>query len=156
MAEGSACGGALPLFVSGVGHFVRMEMFPSIVPPIFPQREFLVILTGIFELAGATGLLLTRSIRAGRDGYRLRSGAGIHAAVLSAVTRRSDPESAGRALSLLVAERGGDARGRGADAGHVPVSRQAARKHVFRGRPAQNLRLPADAETGTGGSWCGG
>jgi uncharacterized membrane protein len=54
---------ALPLFVSGVGHFVRMEMFASIVPPIFPQREFLVILTGIFELAGAIGLLLPRSTR---------------------------------------------------------------------------------------------
>lgn len=54
---------ALPLFVSGVGHFVRMETFASIVPPIFPQREFLVILAGIFELAGAVGLLLSRSTR---------------------------------------------------------------------------------------------
>ena len=54
---------SLPLFVSGVGHFVRMEMFAGIVPPIFPQREFLVILTGIFELAGAIGLLLPRSTR---------------------------------------------------------------------------------------------
>jgi len=54
---------ALPLFVSGVGHIIRMEMFASIVPPIFPQRELLVILTGIFELAGAIGLLLSRSTR---------------------------------------------------------------------------------------------
>ncbi|MGD0930403.1 MAG: DoxX family membrane protein [Candidatus Korobacteraceae bacterium] len=54
---------ALPLFVSGVGHFVRLEMFASIVPPIFPQREFLVILTGVFELAGGIGLQLSRSTR---------------------------------------------------------------------------------------------
>ena len=54
---------ALPLFVSGVGHFVRMEMFASIVPPLFPQRQFLVILMGMFELAGAIGLLLSRSAR---------------------------------------------------------------------------------------------
>ena len=54
---------ALPLFVSGVGHFVRMETYASIVPPIFPEREFLVILTGIFELAGAIGLLLSRTTR---------------------------------------------------------------------------------------------
>jgi uncharacterized membrane protein len=54
---------ALPLFVSGVGHFVRTEMFASIIPPFFPLREFLVILTGVFELAGAVGLLLSRSTR---------------------------------------------------------------------------------------------
>ena len=54
---------AFPLFVSGVGHFVRVEMFASIIPPFFPLREFLVILTGMFELAGAVGLLLSRSTR---------------------------------------------------------------------------------------------
>ena len=53
----------LPLLVSGAGHFVRTAMFASIIPPIFPQREFLVILTGVFELAGAVGLLLSKSTR---------------------------------------------------------------------------------------------
>jgi uncharacterized membrane protein len=53
----------LPLFVSGVGHFVRTAIFASVIPPSFPQREFLVILAGIFELAGAVGLLLSRSSR---------------------------------------------------------------------------------------------
>jgi uncharacterized membrane protein len=53
----------VPLFASGLGHFFLTKTFASIIPPIFPHREFLVILSGIFELAGAVGLLLGRSTR---------------------------------------------------------------------------------------------
>lgn len=54
---------ALPLFVSGLGHFVRTALFASIIPLISPHREFLVILTGIFELAGGIGLQLWKTTR---------------------------------------------------------------------------------------------
>ncbi len=49
---------ALPLLVSGVGHFTRTTVFATIVPPFFPYRAQLVLLTGVLEIAGAIGLLL--------------------------------------------------------------------------------------------------
>ena len=49
---------ALPLVVSGIGHFTRTAMFATIVPPFFPYRAQLVLVTGATELAGAVGLLL--------------------------------------------------------------------------------------------------
>lgn len=54
---------ALPLVVSSVGHFIRPALFASIIPSIFPHREFLVILTGVLELAGAIGLFLPKFTR---------------------------------------------------------------------------------------------
>ena len=55
---------AIPLVVSGIGHFARTAIYASIVPREFPHPEFWVILTGIFELAGAIGLLLPETTRA--------------------------------------------------------------------------------------------
>ncbi len=49
---------SVPLLVSGVGHFVRTALFAGIIPPIFPHRELLVLLSGVLEIAGAIGLLL--------------------------------------------------------------------------------------------------
>jgi uncharacterized membrane protein len=49
---------ALPLLVSGFGHFARTAMFASIIPPLFPYRSQLVLVSGAMELAGAMGLLL--------------------------------------------------------------------------------------------------
>ncbi len=48
----------LPLVVSGVLHFSRTALMASIIPPFFPDRPQLVLLTGAFEFAGAVGLLL--------------------------------------------------------------------------------------------------
>jgi uncharacterized membrane protein len=48
----------LPLMVSGVLHFTRTALMASIIPPFFPDRPQLVLLTGVFEFAGAVGLLL--------------------------------------------------------------------------------------------------
>jgi uncharacterized membrane protein len=50
--------GVLPLLASGVLHFTRTALMASIVPPFFPDRPQLVLLTGVFEFAGALGLLL--------------------------------------------------------------------------------------------------
>ena len=54
---------ALPLIVSSLGHFSRAALFASIIPPVFPHRELLAILTGALELAGAVGILLPRFTR---------------------------------------------------------------------------------------------
>lgn len=48
----------LPLLASGLAHFARTALFAGIVPPFFPYRPQLVLLTGAMELAGAIGLLL--------------------------------------------------------------------------------------------------
>ena len=58
---------ALPLLVSGIGHFARTAMFASIIPPVFPHREGLVLVSGVLEFAGGVGLLIpifTRSASA--------------------------------------------------------------------------------------------
>ena len=50
---------ALPLLVSAVLlHFFRTDLTASIIPPVFPARQFLVLLTGVCEIAGAVGLFV--------------------------------------------------------------------------------------------------
>jgi uncharacterized membrane protein len=49
---------ALPLLASGVAHFTRTALFATIVPPFFPFRSQLVLLSGAMELVGAIGLFL--------------------------------------------------------------------------------------------------
>jgi uncharacterized membrane protein len=44
-------------------HFTRTALMASIIPPFFPYRPQLVLLTGILEFAGAVGLLLPTFIR---------------------------------------------------------------------------------------------
>jgi uncharacterized membrane protein len=56
--------GVLPLLVSGVAHLVMPAAMAQIIPPVFPTRTLLVILSGLAELAGAGGLLLRRTQRA--------------------------------------------------------------------------------------------
>jgi uncharacterized membrane protein len=52
---------ALPLLVSAVFlHFLRTRVTASIIPPFFPERMFLAVLTGIFEIAGSIGLFVPR------------------------------------------------------------------------------------------------
>jgi uncharacterized membrane protein len=51
---------ALPLLVSAILlHFFRTDLPASIIPPAFPARHFLVLLTGGFEIAGAVGLFVS-------------------------------------------------------------------------------------------------
>jgi uncharacterized membrane protein len=55
----------LPLLVSGIFlHFFHASLTAGIIPPIFPEHLFLVITTGIFEIAGAIGLFIPRLRRA--------------------------------------------------------------------------------------------
>jgi hypothetical protein len=55
---------ALPLLASGVLHFTRTALLATIVPPFFPHRSLLVLVSGVMELAGAAGLLLPAVTRA--------------------------------------------------------------------------------------------
>lgn len=59
-------GGALAglFLVSGVMHFVRPQVFESIVPTRLPNRRDLVHLSGAAEVACAAGLLIPRTRRA--------------------------------------------------------------------------------------------
>ena len=45
-------------FFGGIAHFLFKSSEMSIVPPWLPNPELLVIVSGIFELAGAVGILL--------------------------------------------------------------------------------------------------
>jgi uncharacterized membrane protein len=54
---------ALPLLASGPLHFTSTALFATIIPPFFPYRPQLVLLTGVLELAGAIGILLPRFTR---------------------------------------------------------------------------------------------
>ncbi len=49
---------ALPLLVAGVAHFARTALLAAIIPPFFPHRFQLVLVSGVMEFAGAIGLLL--------------------------------------------------------------------------------------------------
>jgi uncharacterized membrane protein len=45
--------------VAGVGHFTHTAGFERIVPPYLPSPRVLVYVSGIFEILGALGILLT-------------------------------------------------------------------------------------------------
>jgi uncharacterized membrane protein len=52
---------ALPLVASGVLlHFFRTSVTASVIPPAFPARPLLVVLTGLLEIEGAIGLFVPR------------------------------------------------------------------------------------------------
>lgn len=55
-----AVGLAAMFFVTGVAHFAPplRNRLVAIVPPALPAPDFLVSVTGVFELLGAVGLLL--------------------------------------------------------------------------------------------------
>jgi uncharacterized membrane protein len=56
---------ALPLIVSGVLlHLICVQLTASIIPPAFPARSLLVVVTGLLEIAGAAGLFLPKARRA--------------------------------------------------------------------------------------------
>jgi uncharacterized membrane protein len=50
-------------FIGGIAHFAFTRAEMSIIPPAFPDHRLLVLISGVFELLGAFGLLLwsTRS-----------------------------------------------------------------------------------------------
>jgi uncharacterized membrane protein len=61
--------------VGGIGHFAATELEMRIVPLYIPWPRATVLLTGLFELLGAAGLLLRRT--------RLAAGLGLFALTIA-------------------------------------------------------------------------
>jgi uncharacterized membrane protein len=51
-------------FIGGIAHFVATDVETSIVPPWVPWPRSMVLVSGVFELLGAAGLVWPRSRRA--------------------------------------------------------------------------------------------
>ncbi len=58
-------------FVGGIAHFALTEVEMRIVPPYIPWPRAAVLVSGVFELLGAIGLLWHRSRRAAGIGLLL-------------------------------------------------------------------------------------
>jgi uncharacterized membrane protein len=56
---------------SGVTHLAMPVAMAQIIPPLFPARVLLVVLSGIAELVGAGGLFFRRTERAASLGIAL-------------------------------------------------------------------------------------
>ena len=52
------------LLIAACGHFLRPAMFAAAIPPAFPDRFALAILSGVCEAAGGIGLFVTSTQRA--------------------------------------------------------------------------------------------
>jgi uncharacterized membrane protein len=50
-------------FFGGIAHFAYTDLEARIVPPWLPAPQWLVLISGVFELAGALGLLILRTRR---------------------------------------------------------------------------------------------
>lgn len=44
-------------FAGGIGHFVNSDFFVNIMPPYLPYHLEIVYISGVFEIAGALGIL---------------------------------------------------------------------------------------------------
>jgi uncharacterized membrane protein len=86
---------ALLFTAAGILHFVSAESYVRIVPPFLPDPHLLVLLSGVFEVAGGLGLLVPRFRRAAGLGLVLLLAAVFPANVYMAL----DPEGAGRGLA---------------------------------------------------------
>jgi uncharacterized membrane protein len=51
-------------FIGGIAHFVATEVEMRIVPPYIPWPRAMVLISGVFELLGAAGVLIPRVRRA--------------------------------------------------------------------------------------------
>jgi len=51
-------------FIGGIAHFAATDLEVRIVPPYVPSPRLTVLVTGVFELLGAAGLLLHATRRA--------------------------------------------------------------------------------------------
>ena len=52
---------ALPLLVSGIAHFTRTALIATIIPPFFPYRPQLVLLSGVWSLPEPSACCCPRS-----------------------------------------------------------------------------------------------
>lgn len=57
--------------IGGLGHFASTDFFAAIVPPSIPQPRLVVLISGVFELLGAVGLLYRPTRKAAAFGLFL-------------------------------------------------------------------------------------
>ena len=57
--------------IGGIAHFVKTDLEMSIVPPYIPSPRVAVLVSGVFELLGAIGILVRRTRRAAGAGLFL-------------------------------------------------------------------------------------
>jgi len=55
-------------FVGGIAHFAATDLEMTIVPPYIPWPRMVVLMSGVFELLGAFGLLIPSTRRAAGAG----------------------------------------------------------------------------------------
>lgn len=55
---------ALLFVTAGIAHFCKPDFYEQIVPPGFPSPKWLVIVSGVAEIAGGVGLLIRPCRRA--------------------------------------------------------------------------------------------
>ncbi len=60
-------------FIGGIAHFAFTDLEMQIVPPWLPEHRLLVLVSGVFELLGAIGLLSKRTRSAAGWGLILLS-----------------------------------------------------------------------------------
>lgn len=58
-------------FIGGIAHFAATDLEMRIVPPWLPEPRLMVLVSGVFELLGAMGLLLPRTRQAAGYGLML-------------------------------------------------------------------------------------
>ena len=51
-------------FIGGIAHFTATDIEMRIVPPAIPQARAVVLISGVFELLGAAGILIPATRRA--------------------------------------------------------------------------------------------
>ena len=64
LALGLRLAAAAPLVASGALPLVRPQAYVSLLPPPFPPQAWIIVVTGLPELAGAAGLFLPQTRRA--------------------------------------------------------------------------------------------
>lgn len=62
---------AIAMVIVGILHFVKPDGFVKIVPPALPSPLALVLISGVFEIAGGVGLSIPRVRRAAGIGLVL-------------------------------------------------------------------------------------
>lgn len=58
-------------FIGGIAHFAFTSVEMSIIPPWLPDHRLLVLASGVFELLGATGILIAATRNAAGWGLLL-------------------------------------------------------------------------------------
>jgi uncharacterized membrane protein len=59
------------LIFTGLSHFLIPSVFMKMMPPVFPAPLFLIYLSGVFEILGGIGLILSRTKKAAAIGLIL-------------------------------------------------------------------------------------